>query len=182
MRSHQRPTDCRAPGTYALVLHLRETRSIIAGKLGNVPAPAGFFTYVGSAFGPGGVAGRVRRHLRPGRSPHWHIDYLRPVAPIVEVWHSYDPAPREHEWARQLATMTGRVQGLRGFGSSDCTCPTHLFHSTEPPSLSEFTRRILEVAPDHQPVHRTSLASARQPPNSDASLALSCGPREKPPR
>ena len=53
-------------GAYALVLRLaHETRLDIA-TLGRPLLPAGLYLYAGSAWGPGGIRARVRRHLRQG--------------------------------------------------------------------------------------------------------------------
>jgi Uri superfamily endonuclease len=45
------------------------------GRLGPVRLPAGTLRYFGSAYGPGGLRARVRRHLaRENRRDRWHID------------------------------------------------------------------------------------------------------------
>ena len=42
-------------GTYVLLLHLPDNEQLTIGKLGTFDFPAGWYAYVGSAFGPGGV-------------------------------------------------------------------------------------------------------------------------------
>ena len=46
-------------GIYALVLHLEHREEITVGKLGTVTFPAGYYLYVGSALGPGGLEARL---------------------------------------------------------------------------------------------------------------------------
>jgi Uri superfamily endonuclease len=73
-----------ATGTYVLLLYLAENRTITVGKLGTFDFPMGWYTYIGSAFGAGGLVARLKHHLQPGDRPHWHIDYLRREAQVVE--------------------------------------------------------------------------------------------------
>ncbi len=55
------------------------------GRLGSFNIIPGFYAYVGSAFGPGGLRARIRHHLESVAQPHWHIDYLLGYAEPVEV-------------------------------------------------------------------------------------------------
>ncbi|MFN3332972.1 MAG: GIY-YIG nuclease family protein, partial [Caldilinea sp.] len=86
----------------------------------------GWYLYVGSALGSGGLRGRLRHHLRVVRRPHWHIDYLRQVCTVEQVWCVVDAQCWEHCWAEQLATMATPAPRLR-FGASDCRCIAHCF-------------------------------------------------------
>jgi Uri superfamily endonuclease len=113
------------PGSYLLVLRLPASAEIRVGRLGRIGFRRGWYAYAGSAFGPGGLAGRLRHHLRPVRKPHWHIDYLRGYAGVRQVWWAVGPPNREHDWAQAL---TGQGQWVRGFGCSDCGCPSHLIY------------------------------------------------------
>ena len=81
----------RFPGTYVLILWSRGVHRIRIGRLGELLTRPGFYVYVGSAFGPGGVRARVARHRRGCSRPHWHIDYLRSRTRLEEVWYSHDP-------------------------------------------------------------------------------------------
>jgi Uri superfamily endonuclease len=72
-------------GTYILILHLSVPARLRIGRLGVLDFPAGHHAYVGSAFGSGGLRGRLKHHLFPAAKPHWHIDYLRRSATIREV-------------------------------------------------------------------------------------------------
>ena len=66
------------PGTYALLLASTATRCLYAlGGLGSLTLRPGWYVYVGSAFGPGGVCARLAHHRKRAARPHWHVDYLR---------------------------------------------------------------------------------------------------------
>jgi Uri superfamily endonuclease len=138
---------------------LRCTRSVVVrvGRPGRLRTRPGFYVYVGSAFGPGGVRARVARHARRSGRPHWHVDHLRPVTRLQEVWHSYDPLHREHDWARGVGSMRGASVELRGFGSSDCACPAHLFFFRERPSVHRFRRLVRGALPEHAPIRTSAL-------------------------
>jgi Uri superfamily endonuclease len=126
------------PGTYALVLRSRGRRSVTVGRLGELDVRPGFYVYVGSAAGPGGLRARVARHCRPDKRRHWHIDHLAAVATIEEVWYSTVTGSTEHRWAATLGGMPGASVPLAGFGSSDCRCPAHLFYFRDRPRLGAF--------------------------------------------
>ena len=110
-------------GSYILVLDLAEDATLKIGRLGTFEFPAGLYLYCGSALN--GLEARIRRHLRRDKKRHWHIDYLAEVAPVVQVWWVEDRERWECRWAQAIAGQGGEVMA-RGFGSSDCRCPTHL--------------------------------------------------------
>jgi Uri superfamily endonuclease len=70
-------------GTYALLLRARVEQAIEVGALGTLSVRPGTYVYVGSAFGPGGLSARVRRHADGTGTLHWHVDYLRAVTTLV---------------------------------------------------------------------------------------------------
>lgn len=121
------------PGSYLLMLKLATSAEIRVGRFGAIRFRRGWYAYAGGAFGPGGLAGRLRHHLRPVQKPHWHIDYLRARAVPMEVWMAVGPPCREHDWARVLAQAPGEGELVRGFGCSDCRCPSHLFYFARRP-------------------------------------------------
>lgn len=125
-------------GTYVLILRLSRNHRIRVGRLGSFEFRPGFYAYVGSAFGPGGLASRLKHHLRPTVRPHWHMDYLRKVAVLEQVWLSESEARREHGWAAVVQKLPGATPSARGFGSSDCRCKTHLFYLRKEPSMQLF--------------------------------------------
>jgi len=117
----------RLPGTAGAYALLLTTYAPLAPP---VPRPKGctltpgLYVYLGNAYGPGGIAARVRRHLRPAKRPRWHIDHLVPHAEVRRVldW----PGGSECAW-RQWLSERGASVPVRGLGSSDCrNCPAHL--------------------------------------------------------
>lgn len=140
----------RSPGTYALLLCLEPGGAIKVGRRGYCPFPAGFYVYVGSARGPGGLSARITRHLirctaRKVESPHWHIDNLLPRALPLAVWLAEGDQRRECAWAQALIGMDGATVPVPGFGSSDCRCPAHLVHFLSPPRWREFVEAAGEA-------------------------------------
>lgn len=133
-----------SPGTYALILYNDESRTVSIGKLGEFCVSRGYYVYTGSAFGPGGLAARVGRHLKHGKPLRWHIDYLTACLPVVRVWHTRHPDPRECLWAGHFQTLGGTVP-VPGFGSSDCRCRSHLFRFDRLPRLSAFRQLTTPV-------------------------------------
>ena len=132
-------------GTYALVLQLERQEEIAIGKLGAFTFPAGYYLYVGSALGPGGLEARLARHRRRDKKLRWHIDYLLEHAQLVEVWSAVSTARLECLWAQAARQLPGSETPVPGFGSSDCRCPSHLIRLVRKPSYEEFTARLLMV-------------------------------------
>ena len=130
------------PGTYTLVLACQATGPVPIGRLGTLSLQPGFYVYVGSAFGPGGLAARLQHHQQIPSRPHWHIDYLRAACDLVEVWFTTEAARREHSWAKAVARMPGVGVPVPGFGSSDCRCAAHLFCFARKPSIEAFRRHV----------------------------------------
>jgi Uri superfamily endonuclease len=126
-------------GNYVLLLHLPADETLTIGKLGTFDFPAGWYTYVGSAFGSGGLVGRLKHHLQPVDRPHWHIDYLRQATQLREIWLSPDTEPHEGEWADLMLAIPGATTLIEGFGASDSDRETHLFYFDVRPSLEDFT-------------------------------------------
>jgi Uri superfamily endonuclease len=134
------------PGTYALVLQSRTSTDIRIGRWGRLEIRPGYYIYVGSALGPGGVSARVSRHCREAKTRHWHIDYLREVTTPVSVWYSHDPIRLEHRWAETLLKMEN-TEAVTGFGCSDCRCRAHLFftiHELDFASFAEAAHGCIE--------------------------------------
>jgi Uri superfamily endonuclease len=127
-------------GIYVLILYLPHRRTIRIGRLGEFNFSGGYYAYVGSAFGPGGLAARLGHHLRRCRNPRWHIDYLRRQAGISEIWVTGQHRELEHTWAAMLPQMSASRMPVAGFGSSDCRCSSHLVYFSSSPSIHAFNR------------------------------------------
>lgn len=130
-----------APGTYALILQCDSIARVQVGRWGKLQLQPGYYIYVGSAFGPGGVRGRVSRHFRKTKAKHWHIDYLRKHATPLEAWVSYGTERLEHEWAQAFCD-TPELTPIKGFGCSDCKCSAHLFHASINQDLDSFADAV----------------------------------------
>ncbi|MGD0094390.1 MAG: GIY-YIG nuclease family protein, partial [Planctomycetota bacterium] len=139
------------PGTYALVLECRDEKRIRIGRIGTLNMRPGFYIYVGSALGPGGLAGRVLRHARRSKRRRWHVDYLTAATSLVEVWLARGPQRLECQWARAAGRLPGAEVPLKGFGSSDCRCRSHLFFFAARPSWERFARNLKEAVPGPAP-------------------------------
>ena len=126
------------PGTYVLLLRLPRTITLHIGRLGPHRLERGYYAYVGSALS--GLEGRIRRHLRSDKTKRWHIDYLREVATVEGAWAHAGPEREECSLAGGLLRMPGAQPGPRGFGSSDCRCPTHLVYFRDRPPMARIER------------------------------------------
>ena len=116
------------PGVYALVIPVARDIGCRVGRLGDLKFGAGWYVYLGSAHGGGGIRARVGRHASANKRHHWHVDYLLDHASIHEVWFSHTSRTREHDWVNYLLAVPGASVPFLGFGSSDCRfgCRSHL--------------------------------------------------------
>ena len=133
------------PGTYALILSCSANTLIRVGRLGRMRLQPGFYLYIGSAFGPGGLAARITHHRKPISRPHWHMDYLRRHTRLDRIWYCYAAVRQEHQWARTVQAMSGATIPLAGFGASDCDCASHLYFFKNRPSRGHFGRNLRYV-------------------------------------
>jgi Uri superfamily endonuclease len=149
-------------GTYVLLLQLPTDEQITIGKLGTFDFPAGWYTYVGSAFGPGGLVGRLKYHMKPVEKPHWHIDYLRQSARLVEIWLSPSAERREEEWVDLMLAIPGAIVIADGFGASDTDKESHMAYFDVRPSLEDFAIGVRARFPDAQVLRAFADDSATQ--------------------
>ena len=126
----------------------------MVGRLGTLSVRLGYYVYVGSAFGPGGLAARIARHAKRDKKPHWHIDYLTALVSIEELWYTVDKQRRECQWADLFSRMHAASVPLAGFGSSDCVCLAHLCFLASRPSWRAFRQRLRAAVPDHGRIGR----------------------------
>lgn len=132
--------DHDAKGTYIIILYLDKNKRIQIGRLGQFTFKKGYYAYVGSAFGPGGLKSRIRHHIEPKKKYHWHIDYLNPA--VKEVWVSAHGERLEHEWAGSLGKIAS--DKIPGFGCSDCSCESHLFYFKSFRFLQHFQKELCQ--------------------------------------
>jgi Uri superfamily endonuclease len=160
--SSQRQRDCKrvpenlGPGTYILVLCLPNLTCVQVGKLGDLKFLAGFYLYIGSALGRGGVSGRLKHHWDPGAVLHWHIDYLLREACLVEIWYQEGETRQEHRWADLIHEQGGL--STAGFGSSDCSCASHLFYFKRRPRIETIGKVLRPSSLNSSPIRKVQVS------------------------
>jgi sugar fermentation stimulation protein A len=121
--------EARDRGSYCILIHIPDNAVVTVGKLGDMPINAGYYIYVGSA--KRALAKRMARHIRSKKTMHWHIDYLRKYADSCVALPIRSSVSLEHELAEALGKIADGC--VPAFGSSDCTCVSHLFHFSDNP-------------------------------------------------
>lgn len=124
----------RSGGTYVLVFQLLAPCEVKVGALGLVPIEPGYYLYVGSAHGGGGLQARVMRHLAVDKPLRWHMDYLRPQLTPVAVWWQACAERLEDQWVEHIPQI-GVKPHHKGFGASDSRHFSHLFFCAQAPSF-----------------------------------------------
>jgi Uri superfamily endonuclease len=111
-----------APGAYILQIDLDQPILVKTASKARAELSPGRHFYCGSANGPGGLRSRLARHMRQGKSVHWHIDQLTERGAVTGAWTVRNG--RECDLVAMLAPLPMPVPG---FGSSDCSrCRSHL--------------------------------------------------------
>jgi len=134
-------------GTYILLIEVHELKRIPVGRLGTFDLLPGFYAYVGSAFGSGGLRGRLTHHLEAAAAPHWHIDHLMRLATPLEVWFARSDRKLEGDWVELLEHEPRFTCPIPRFGSSDYrrSRSSHLFFSRRRPSFFWFQQRVRDL-------------------------------------
>jgi Uri superfamily endonuclease len=135
-------------GTYTLLLTLSAPKVVTIGQLGRFELSPGVYAYQGSAWGSGGLRGRLGRHLKGTGRKHWHVDYLRAAAEVrgygyLTAGNGEKPfPPKECIWSQNLAALPGASLPIPGFGGSDCTsgCFAHLVYFEETDCLGRISQ------------------------------------------
>jgi Uri superfamily endonuclease len=135
-----------AKGTYILIAQVSEMKRLEVGSLGKFDITPGFYAYVGSAFGSGGLRARLGHHLESIAEPHWHVDYLLQVASPIEIWFTMADKKMERHWAELMEKAPGFRVPIPRFGSSDYhrSRASHLFYSKRRPSFRWFQQQVME--------------------------------------
>jgi Uri superfamily endonuclease len=164
---HDRSTvPSEVPGTYVVIYHLPKAASrLTIGALGIFDFPAGYYAYLGSAFGSGGVRKRTHRHLTTVTPRKWNVDHLKPLCTPVAVWWTHDRDKVEFDWAEVLEEMASASEEVPGasvpaprFGAADNKqAEAHLFRFDRTPSVAEFRRRVNEAMPGHAPIYEKTV-------------------------
>ena len=127
-------------GIYVLIIQVTNDAVVQVGALGKLTFPKGMYAYVGSA--QNNLEKRVSRHLRKEKRRFWHIDYLldNDAAKIIAVFHKQADKSGECAVAK---TIGEKSEAVKGFGSSDCNCKSHLFHMED----YRFLQETMQVFP-----------------------------------
>lgn len=132
--------ETRDRGSYLLILNLKRNRKIDVGKLGKVHFRKGFYIYVGSAMA--NLSKRMERHRHLRKRHHWHIDELRAVGEFHSVLAIRSSERLECEVAKGMSEIA--EWSVPRFGSTDCSCDTHLFGTSSDPIQSEDFQELLQ--------------------------------------
>lgn len=106
-----------------MLLQVKEDTSIQIGKLAKVRFEKGEYLYVGSA--QNSLEKRIQRHLKKHKKKFWHIDYLLSNE-NVEIKKVFC-FPQEQDECGLAKSISNYGKPINNFGSSDCTCPSHLY-------------------------------------------------------
>lgn len=148
-------------GVYCLQVYVNREQHLCIGSLGLLKFPKGYYIYVGSALGSGGLS-RVCRHIafyqHPYRNPKWHIDYLTLHATLEKTYCTQT----EERIECQLAAAIGGDY-VPHFGCSDCDCNSHLYYRKESPesdiksAFSQLGFPVIEHTVERYPkqIHRS---------------------------
>jgi len=116
-------------GCYIVLMRLTRDTKLKIGSLGMVRFRKGFYLYTGSA--KNNLTQRIARHRSRRKKLFWHIDYLREHAEFCAALPVRASADLECELADVLQGIAS--WDIPGFGSSDCSCGSHLFGMVEDP-------------------------------------------------
>jgi sugar fermentation stimulation protein A len=140
--------EAKDRGSYLLILNLKRNRKINVGKLGKVHFRKGFYIYVGSAMA--NLSKRMERHRHLRKRHHWHIDELRAVAEFHSVLAIRSSERLECEVAKGMSEIA--EWSVPRFGSTDCSCDTHLFGTSSDPIQSEDFQKLLQYFRMDRPI------------------------------
>jgi Uri superfamily endonuclease len=142
---------CR--GYYILLIHNTKEIETIIGYLGRKRLEKGYYLYIGSAQGPGGVGARVNRHLKKKKKIRWHIDYLttRPTMRIVGIVYT---CTTENGAETKIANIIGEKAkpAIPKFGSTDTRDLTHLYKCRDENECLKLASEALRQAIGKEPI------------------------------
>lgn len=117
-------------GTYYLIIKLETYKNIRIGKRPLSVFPAGFYVYVGSAMN--NIDKRIARHMSTDKKFRWHIDWLLAESKIIAVRRIESEFRLECDVNHIIYQLSEKTV-MKGFGSSDCSCDTHLIYFKDNP-------------------------------------------------
>ncbi len=128
-------------GVYLLFVKVLKDSEIKVGGLGSISFKRGLYVYVGSA--QNNLEKRILRHKSKKKKLKWHIDYLTVSRSVKVIAACAYQLPKKYECiiARNLSKVC--LRSIRGFGSSDCRCVSHLFRVSG--NVSKLCRDVSEI-------------------------------------
>lgn len=128
-----------------MILEVHEPLGLDVGQLGRVFFRSGSYCYIGS--GMQNLDKRVERHFEATKKVHWHIDHLTARARTVGALMLPSDAKKECDINAMVSVTGGCEPFAPGFGSSDCSCLTHL-HRLSQMGLRNLKALALEFKPN----------------------------------
>jgi len=124
--------EARDRGIYILILKLPKQASLEVGKLGKIKFRKGYYLYIGSA--KRNLSRRIQRHRRIRKRLFWHVDFLRAIA----EFHFALPIRTQDVLECEVALAVKDISDweVPRFGSSDCSCASHLYGMLKDPLQS----------------------------------------------
>jgi len=120
-------------GSYILLIFLPNETRIRIGSLGFLTFPKGYYLYVGSAMGSNSstsLENRIKRHISESQDKKlfWHIDYFltSDISIIIKIYLIPSLIRLECVLAGEILSVCDK--NIKGFGSSDCFCSSHLLY------------------------------------------------------
>ena len=129
--------NLQAKGTYFLCLFLPFNEQISVGKIGKISFKKGYYLYIGKAFNNGGIYTRIKRHLNKNTVKRWHIDYLKTYTQF-KFFGFFENLDIECALANNLKS---KFKSVKKFGSSDCSCESHLFYSKDKEEFLQYIKK-----------------------------------------
>ncbi|SPC33634.1 conserved protein of unknown function [Candidatus Nitrosocaldus cavascurensis] len=114
-------------GVYIILIRVDSAcrHRIRIGSLGMVMLTPGIYAYVGSAMNS--LKTRIKRHASISKRLRWHIDYLTTHGCAKVISAVYAATDRRVECMLSCYLAEQHHAPFKGFGSSDCSCYSHLY-------------------------------------------------------
>jgi len=132
-------------GSYILIIELRdEIRVVFSRRV--VELKPGYYAYVGSAGGLGGLKARLSRHCAKEKKVFWHIDKLTtsPSATVLSAYYCVGVWGRVIE-ATLAKCLERELLPIPRFGSTDDReATTHLFYAVDVERVKKVSLECLE--------------------------------------
>ena len=128
-------------GSYVLLIFLPDEKRIQIGSMGLLTFHKGYYLYIGSAMGSNSstsLENRVKRHIsEPNHKKlFWHIDYFlaSDISVMIKIYLIPSLIRLECVLAGEILSVCDNY--IKGFGSSDCLCSSHLLYFKDFPEIN----------------------------------------------